>query len=99
MRRTVLFLFLPLLLAAQINRLTDAERRAGWRLLFDGSTTDGWVEVTGKAFPSNCWTVEDGSLKALVRSDGFQDIRTGESFGSFELEFDWKILKNGNSGV
>lgn len=85
--------------AADVNRLTDAERRAGWRLLFDGKTTAGWEEITGKPFPSNCWTIEDGSLKALARTDGFQDIRTRETFRSFDLEFDWKILKNGNSGV
>ena len=85
--------------AGEPNQLSDAERRDGWRLLFDGKTTAGWVEVTGKPFPSNCWTIEDGSLKALVRTDGFQDIRTVEAFASFELEFDWKILKDGNSGV
>ena len=81
------------------HRLTEAERQAGWRLLFDGRTTEGWLEITGNPFPTNCWTVEDGSLKALVRRDGFQDIRTVESFRSFDLEFDWKILKDGNSGV
>jgi len=81
------------------NRLTDAERREGWRLMFDGATTDGWLEITGKPFPTNCWTVEDGSLKALVRTDGFQDIRTKDVFRSFDLQFDWKLLKNGNSGV
>jgi hypothetical protein len=81
------------------NRLSAAERAAGWRLLFDGRTTGGWIEITGKPFPSNCWTVDDGSLKALVRQDGFQDIRTTEAFGSFELQFDWKILEKGNSGV
>jgi hypothetical protein len=85
--------------AAEPNRLTDAERQQGWRLLFDGKTTAGWEEITGKPFPANCWTVEDGSLKALVRSDGFQDIRTNDSFRSFDLQFDWKILKGGNSGV
>jgi hypothetical protein len=85
--------------AADLNRLTDAERRAGWRLLFDGATTAGWEEITGKRFPANCWTIQDGSLEALVRTDGFQDIRTRESFRSFDLEFDWKILKDGNSGV
>jgi hypothetical protein len=85
--------------AEEPNRLTDAERQQGWRLLFDGKTAAGWEEITGKPFPTNCWTVEDGSLKALVRSDGFQDIRTHETFTSFELQFDWKILKNGNSGV
>jgi len=85
--------------AADPNRLTEDERRAGWRLLFDGRTTAGWVEVTGKPFPTNCWRVEDGSLKAIVRTDGFQDIRTGDSFRFFELQFDWKLLKAGNSGV
>jgi hypothetical protein len=85
--------------AAGPNELTDAERREGWRLLFDGKSTAGWEEITGKPFPSNCWTIEDGSLKALVRIDGFQDIRTKESFGSFDLQFDWKILKDGNSGL
>jgi len=85
--------------AAELNRLTPAEQAAGWRLLFDGKTTAGWVEITGKPFPANCWTVEDQSLKALVRTDGFQDIRTVDTFDSFEFEFDWKLLKEGNSGV
>ena len=99
--RTAVCLLIALLpaRAAEPNRLTDAEQRQGWRLLFDGKTTAGWEEITGKPFPANCWTVEDGSLKALVRSDGFQDIRTTESFRSFDLQFDWKILKDGNSGV
>jgi hypothetical protein len=85
--------------AGDPNRLTDAERQQGWRLLFDGATTAGWEEITGKPFPANCWTVADGSLKALVRHDGAQDIRTRESFRSFDLQFDWKILAGGNSGV
>ena len=85
--------------AADLNQLTRTEQAAGWRLLFDGKTTAGWVEITGKPFPSNCWTIEDQSLKALLRTDGFQDIRTVETFDSFEFEFDWKLLKDGNSGV
>ncbi len=78
---------------------TVAGAAGGWHSLFDGKTTFGWVEVTGKPFPENCWRVEDGCLKALVRTDGFQDIRTVETFTSFELEFDWKLGKDGNSGV
>jgi 3-keto-disaccharide hydrolase len=53
-----------------------AAAAGAWHSLFDGKTTYGWVEVTGKPFPANCWRVEDGCLKALVRKDGFQDIRT-----------------------
>lgn len=85
--------------AAEPNRLTEGERRDGWRLLFDGATTAGWQEVTGKPFPANCWTVEDGALKSLVRTDGFQDIRTVDTFASFDFAFEWKLLAKGNSGV
>jgi hypothetical protein len=85
--------------AAEPNHLTAEERGQGWRLLFDGKTTDGWVEVTGKPFPSNCWTIENACLKAIPRDNGFQDIRTVDTFRSFELEWEWMILAKGNSGV
>jgi hypothetical protein len=71
----------------------------GWRPLFDGKSADGWVEVTGKPVPPNSWVVVDGCLKTVVSPGGAQDIRTVESFRSFDLEFDWKVLENGNSGV
>lgn len=77
----------------------SAGAASAWHSLFDGKTTYGWMEVTGKPFPTNCWRVEDGCLKALARTDGFQDIRTVETFRSFELEFEWKLGTNGNSGV
>src|ERR1700684_256151 len=70
-----------------------------WHPLFDGTTSKGWVEVTGKPFPTHSWTIEDGCLKALVRTDGFEDIRTAETFKSFELQFEWKLAKLGKSGV
>jgi hypothetical protein len=99
MRAFALFVMAAAALAAQPNRLTDAERRDGWRLLFDGQTTTGWEEITGKPFPTNCWTIEDSSLKALPSKGGFQDIRTAGTFRDFELEFDWKLVHGGNSGV
>jgi hypothetical protein len=70
-----------------------------WHSLFDGSTSKGWVDVSGKPFPTHSWTIEEGCLKALVRTDGFEDIRTVETFKSFELQFEWKLAKLGNSGV
>ena len=84
---------------AEPNQLTAEERAAGWRLLFDGKTSGGWLEITGKPFPTNCWTIENGCLKAIPRKDGFQDIRTVETFREFELEFDWMLKADGNSGV
>jgi len=90
---------IPAAHSAEPNQLTAEERRQGWRLLFDGETSAGWLEVTGKPFPTNCWTIENGSLKALVRTDGFQDIRTADTFRSFDLQFDWMLNVDGNSGV
>ena len=83
---------------AEPNRLTSAEKAAGWQLLFDGSTTDGWLEISGKPFPRACWNVEDGCLHAHAR-DSKQDIRTAATYRSFDLQFDWKLGANGNSGV
>ena len=39
--------------AAADNQLTPQEKADGWRLLFDGKTTEGWLEITGKPFPLN----------------------------------------------
>ncbi|MBI4890093.1 MAG: DUF1080 domain-containing protein [Acidobacteria bacterium] len=72
---------------------------APWTPLFNGTTPDGWLEVTGRPFPARSWTIEDGSLRALVVDGGYQDIRTRETFREFEFEFEWKIEPGGNSGV
>lgn len=81
------------------NCLSAAEKAAGWVLLFDGTSTRGWLEVTGGTVPASSWTVEDGCLKAIVSPGGKQDIRTAGVYCNFELEFEWKLLRNGNSGV
>ncbi len=90
---------IPAQAAAPHNQLTDAERREGWHLLFDGRTTEGWLEITGKPFPANCWNVDQGCLHTIVRTDGMQDIRTTEIYKSFDLRFEWMTRKDGNSGV
>jgi 3-keto-disaccharide hydrolase len=80
--------------------LAAAQDRAGeWQSLFDGKSTAGWLEVTGRPFPSECWAVEDGCLKAFPGPHGNQDIRTVAEYTDFEFQFSWRILKGGNSGV
>lgn len=75
---------------------TDADESAGWQSLFDGASMTGWrtykhSEVVGG------WDVRDGAI-TLVES-GSGDIITDQTFGDFELEFEWKISAGGNSGV
>jgi hypothetical protein len=81
------------------NALTAEERREGWVLLFDGKSSEGWEEVTGKAFPVGSWRIEDGCLRAYAGSAGRQDLRTVRRFKDFELQFEWKLPEDGNSGV
>jgi hypothetical protein len=81
-------------LAAQ-NRLTDQERADGWRLLFDGTTTDSWRGYRNAAMPPG-WQVADG---ALTRVEAAGDIISVEQFESFELTLDWMIHEGGNSGI
>jgi hypothetical protein len=83
---------------AMHNTLTDAEKRAGWRLLFDGKSTDGWRNYRSDSIRSG-WQVVDG---ALTRVGPGRDIITKEKFADFELTLDWKLSPEGppgNSGV
>ena len=77
------------------NFLTDAERAAGWRLLFDGKTTSGWRGFK-KDRVSDGWQVIDG---CLVRVGPGGDVVTDEQFDNFELELEWRISAAGNSGI
>jgi hypothetical protein len=78
-----------------LNKLTAAERAAGWRLLFDGRTTDGWRGFKLNAMPDG-WKVVGG---ALTRVAAAGDILTTQKFKNFELDLEWKISEGGNSGI
>ena len=83
------------------NALTKAEQKAGWQLLFDGKTGQGWRKFNGSQFPGN-WTIENGTLKCQGKAEGDTggDIVYGaESYENFELSIDWKISPGGNSGI
>ncbi len=77
------------------NTLSESERQAGWKLLFDGHTTRGWRGFRKKAFPDG-WAVEDGALTRIARGG---DLVSTKQFRDFELALDWKISEGGNSGI
>ncbi|MFT3748519.1 MAG: DUF1080 domain-containing protein [Agriterribacter sp.] len=82
------------------NELTAKEKKAGWTLLFDGTTTNGWHSY-GKTTLGEAWSVQNGALH-LGPHEGEEaggDATTAEEYGDFELKLDWKISPNGNSGV
>ena len=85
------------------NTLTQAERDAGWQLLFDGKSTDGWRAYNKETFPDRGWWVEDGLL-TVGTSGGSEtgdggSIVTVESFSDFELTVDFILQDTSNSGI
>ena len=79
------------------NQLTASETAAGWRLLFDGKTSAGWHRFHERAFPEKGWVVEDGWLHCLGQGGG--DIVSESEFEQFELQWEWKLVLGGNSGL
>ena len=77
---------------------TAAEKSAGWQLLFDGKSTEGWRSYGKKTFPTKGWKAEDGILKKVGGERG-GDIVTERQFDDFELAWDWRIAKDGNNGL
>jgi len=79
--------------------LSDAEKQAGWKLLFDGVSTDGWRGLGTDGFPKQAWEVKDGCLHCFGGKNA-DDLITVDKHENFELSFQWMIPKlNGNSGV
>lgn len=86
------------------NVLTDKEKNDGWKLLFDGNSFDGWHSY-GKTEIGPLWSVRDGSLyldadkKKATKFKGDDYLLTNDDYDNFDLKIDWKISKNGNSGI
>lgn len=109
---TLLLLHVASSTAAQHNTLTEAEIAAGWQLLFDGHSLDGWKHY-GHDGDIELWSVDEGTLtlapRNLVLLRMIVAELTGtprndliyhkEAFTNFELSLEWKISPDGNSGI
>jgi hypothetical protein len=90
--------------ASDINKLSSREKKDGWQLLFDGTTTNGWHKYGGGPVGS-AWKVRDGylyldtSIKENWQIKNGGDIISDEEYDNFELQLEWKIAKDGNSGI
>jgi hypothetical protein len=83
------------------NTLTAVEKAAGWRLLFDGQSLAGWRaygKPGEKAEIGPGWKVENGVLKKLAAVKG-GNIITEQTFGDYELSWEWRLEKGANNGV
>lgn len=96
-------------MAASPTILTAEEKAAGWQLLFDGQTFNGWRGLGRDHVQTEHWVIENGNIKKVesgevpVQADG-QPLRGGDlmtiaTFDNFEFSFEWRISPGGNSGV
>ena len=83
----------PLAIAAD-NQLTAQEKRAGWILLFDGKSLEGWMRSDGQ--PSRR-PVEDRSINP--HKSGHYMMVHKKMWGDFVLALDFKISPRTNTGI
>mgnify|MGYP006152703573 FL=1 len=81
--------------SATANSLSEAQRKAGWELLFDGKSLAGWESSDGKD-PGAGWQVVNGNLR---RAEAAGDLVSKRSFTDFELEFEFQLASGTNSGL
>lgn len=67
-----------------------------WKMLFDGSTLEGWTQKNGTA----TYRVEKGTIVGQT-SEGSPNsfLCSNQEYGDFELEFSVKVHDRLNSGV
>ncbi len=91
------------------NRLTSAEKAAGWKLLFDGKSFAGWRCLGFDTVLTARWAIQDGTIRKIpsgqvpLMADGRPvegaDLITTGTYRDFELTFQWKVAPAANSGV
>ncbi len=85
------------------NALTQSEIQNGWKLLWDGKTTEGWRGADKAAFPSKGWEIKDNTLSVTLGTGGESqnggDIVTVKKYSNFELTVDFMLTKGANSGI
>ncbi|QGY47414.1 DUF1080 domain-containing protein [Maribellus comscasis] len=84
------------------NNLSDSEKEQGFKLLFDGKSTQNFKSTDSDNFPEHGWEVKDGTLSVLDKSVSPErggSIITREEYGPFEFKFDFSFTKGANSGI
>lgn len=82
------------------NQLLEVEKEAGWKLLFDGKTMNGW-HLYNDPDVNSVWEVVDGTLHSNADDESLAagDLVTDQPYEDYELTLEWRIAGNGNSGV
>ena len=85
------------------NTISEREAAEGWKLLWDGKTTEGWRGAKLDHFPEKGWSIDNGVLKVHKSGGGEStnggDIVTTRPYKNFMLKVDFRITEGANSGI
>jgi len=90
-------LFASLLAVGSSLQAASSKEEKGWKPLWDGKTMQGWHSFKKQTFPSQGWVVEEGWLHCTGKGGG--DLLTDAEFDDFEVSWEWRQAKGGNSGL
>ncbi len=93
----IVLTFASLWLVSGCGTSNHNEVKAKWQVLFDGKSKDAFRGFKQATFPTNSWVVDGGALKSLPKVQ--VDLITRETYESFELELEWKVAREANSGI
>ena len=86
------------------NALSAAEKKAGFKLLFDGTSMKGWKYRRDDGMKS--WSVQNGMLCNVLKVDregNFTehgtDLLTEEKFKDFVIRYEYQVAPKSNSGL
>lgn len=85
--------------AQSLNTLTSKEKKVGFQLLFDGKTLTGWHTYNKPGVIGDCWTVADDVISFDMTKKERGDLITDAEFENYDFSVEWRISKNGNSGI
>lgn len=99
-----LFLFISFYLCSSLlriqtpdNILSDAEKKEGWQLLFNGADLNSWRTYQNKP---GSWIAENGVISGTKNNEGkHADLITKKQYENFELSIQWKVAAGANSGI
>ncbi|HSI14824.1 MAG TPA: DUF1080 domain-containing protein [Chthoniobacter sp.] len=94
----------------KIFKLTDEERAAGWRMIFDGHTNGdgtgkgGLRGLTYNDWINRGWHIDRGSIFCVKEIKDMGLITGGhlitlDQYQDFEFHFEWKLSVSGKSGI
>src|SRR5690606_15623498 len=95
-RNAILWIIVSLLIAGCQTAVSEEELDPAF---FNETDLNGWHIYNQGITPSK-WTVNQGVLVCDPRGEGvFGDLVSDQEYEDFELEFEWKVGRGGNSGV